>query len=256
MVNEKELGELILTRNNKKIYRKDGTITKVYDHKAYSFSDVLREAMNQAYARECGFNAPEVYDVFPVGKDYALASEEIKGKTLGQLIQENPSDKRKYITKLVQVQLDVLSHLSSNLKLPKLKDKLNAYISNSGLDASTRYDLHVRLEKMPNHYKVCHGDLVPHNIILVKDKYYILDWAHCTRGNSSADAAMTYILLVLDGDEKGAEIYLKEFCKRSDIAIQYVQQWISVVSATKLVTTKDKEKRALLMRNINVVDYI
>ena len=256
MTTEKELGELILTRNNKKIYRKDGVITKLYDHKAYAASDVLREAMNQAYAIECGFNVPKVYDVFPVGKDFALASEEIKGKTLKELIEENPADKKKYISKLVQIQLDLLSHLSSNLKLPKLKDKLNAYISSSGLDASTRYDLHVRLENMPNHYKICHGDLVPHNIILVKDKYYILDWAHCTRGNSSADAAMTYVLLTLEGDEKGAEMYLKEFCKKSDIAIQYVQQWISVVSATKLVTTKDKEKRALLMRNINVVDYI
>lgn len=255
MVTEKELGDLILTRNNKKIYRKDGVITKLYDHKSYAASDVLREAMNQAYAIECGFNAPKVLDVFPVGKDFAIASEEIKGPTLAQLINDNPSDKRKYIAKLVQIQLELLSHLSSNLKLPKLKDKLNAYISNSGLDASTRYDLHSKLESMPNHYKICHGDLVPHNIIPVKDKYYILDWAHCTRGNSSADAAMTYVLLTLDGDEKGAEMYLKEFCKKSDIAVQYVQQWISVVSATKLVTTKDKDKRDLLMRNINVVEY-
>ena len=108
---------------------------------------------------------------------------------------------------------------------------------------------------MPNHYKVCHGDLAPHNLIVKGDKVYILDWAHCTRGNSSADAAMTYLLFMLDGDEKGAEIYLKEFCKKSDIAIQYVQQWISVVSATKLVTITDEKLREMLLRNINVVEY-
>ncbi len=256
MANVKDLGELFLTRNHKKIYRKEGVITKVYDHNYYSASDVLREAMNQAYALEIGFNVPKVLNVFPVGEDFALSSEEIKGKTLAELIQENPSDKKKYINKLIQIQLEVLSHNSSNLKLPKLKDKLNAYISASGLDASTRYDLHSRLENMPNHYKVCHGDLVPHNIIPVGDKFYILDWAHCTRGNSSADAAMTYILLVLQDDEKLADTYLKEFSKKSDIAIQYIQQWISVVSATKLVTTEDEAKREMLMKNINVVDYI
>ena len=250
-----ELGELIFAHHNKKIYRKDGVITKVFDHAFYPASTVIREAMNQEYAREEGFLAPKVYSVFPVGKDWAISSEEIEGKTLAQLIHDDPKNERKYIQLLVKVQLELLSHLSSNLKLPKLKDKLNNYISNSGLDASTRYDLHVRLEKMPNHYKVCHGDLAPHNLIVKGDKVYILDWAHCTRGNSSADAAMTYLLFMLDGDEKGADIYLKEFCKKSDIAIQYVQQWISVVSATKLVTTTDEKLREMLLRNINVVEY-
>ena len=250
-----DLGELIFEHHNKKIYKKDGVITKVFDHKFYPASTVIREAMNQEYAREEGFLAPKVYNVFPVGDDWAISSEEIEGKTLAQLIQENPKDEKKYIQLLVKVQLDLLAHISSNLKLPKLKDKLNNYITNSGLDASTRYDLHARLERMPNHYKVCHGDLAPHNLIVKDDKVYILDWAHCTRGNASADAAMTYLLFLLEGDEKGAEEYLKTFCKKSDIAIQYVQQWISVVSATKLVTTADEKKREMLMRNINVVEY-
>ena len=48
----RELGELILERNHKKIYRHDGVITKVFDHEHYHDSDVLKEAMNQAYARE------------------------------------------------------------------------------------------------------------------------------------------------------------------------------------------------------------
>ncbi len=251
----KDLGELILTHHNKQIYRQDGVITKVFDHEHYAASTVLREAMIQEYAREEGFLAPKVYDVFPIGKDWAIASEEIKGDTLADLIKKNPKDEKKYISLLVKVQLELLSHLSSNLKLPKLKDKLNNYISNSGLDASTRYDLHVRLEKMPNHYKICHGDLAPHNLIIKGEKVYVLDWAHCTRGNASADAAMTYLLFLLGGDEKGAETYLKEFCKKSDIAIQYVQQWISVVSASKIATTKDPALREMLMRNINVVEY-
>ena len=252
----KDFGELILTHHNKQIYRKDGVITKLFDGKFYSGSDVLREAMIQQYALESGFNVPKVYSVTPVGDDWALASEEITGKTLKELITENPKEERKYISLLVDVQLDLLNHLSSNLKLPKLKDKLNAYISDSGLDTSTRYELHIRLEKMPNHVKVCHGDLAPHNIIIHDGKPYVLDWAHCTRGNSSADAAMTYLLFLLSGDEKGANIYLKEFCRKSKIALEYVQEWISVVSATKLATTTDPDLRQMLMDNINVAEYI
>ena len=162
---EKDFGELLLINNNKKIYSKNGVISKVYDHNFYSGSDVLREAMIQAYAKERGLNVPEVIAVYPYNGDYVFELEEIKGPTLADLIEKDPDNKKKYIQKLISIQLDLLSHNSSNLKLPKLKDKLNAYVSASGLDASTRYDLHVLLEKMPNHYKICHGDLVPHNII-------------------------------------------------------------------------------------------
>ena len=251
-----DLGELLMDRHNKKIFVKDGVITKVFDHTKYSASSVLKEAMNQAYAIECGFNAPKVYDVFPVGEDWAISSEEIKGKTLGQLLKEDPSHAKKYIGELVKVQVRILSHLSDNLKLPKLKDKLNSYISDSGLDATTRYDLHVRLEKMPNHYKFCHGDITLNNVIVREDgELYVLDWAHATRGNASGDAANTYLSFLLEGDEKLADIYLKEFCKKCDIASQYVQEWVSVVSATKLVTTEDAKLREKLMRNINVVEY-
>ena len=252
---EKDLGELLLTRNDKKIYANKDVITKVFSHKAYSSSDVLKEAMNQEYAIELGFHAPAVLDVFPVGKDWAISSKKIEGDTLKELMDKDPENKKKYVQKLVQIQIEILSHLTSNLKLPKLKDKLNNYINESGLDATTRYDLQTRLEKMPNHYKFCHGDICPENIILQGDSYYVLDWAHATRGNAAADAAMTYLLFVLSGDEKAADMYVKEFCKKSNTALSYVQEWISVVSATKLRSVKDSAKREILTRNISVVEY-
>ena len=53
--------------------------------------------------------------------------------------------------------------------LNKLKDKMNRKISQSQLDATTRYDLHTRLEGMPKHNKLCHGDFNPSNIIIAED---------------------------------------------------------------------------------------
>ncbi len=254
--NENELGELILTHNNKRIYRNDGVITKVFDHNSYRFSDVCQEAMYTSFAKELGLNVPEVYNVYPVGDDFALELEEIKGPTLAQLIDDNPSDRRKYIKQLVKVQLDVvLGRYCDDLILQRMKDKFHKRISSSGLEASTRYDLHVRLNSFPDHNKLCHGDMAPHNLILCGDRYYILDWAHATVGNASGDAATTYLLFILAGKEKEAEIYINEFCKRSDIARQVIEQWISIASVSKLVKTEDPEKRALLMRNINVVEY-
>lgn len=255
MKQTKDLGELFLDRHGKKIYVRDGIVTKVYDHLKYSGSDVMKEAMNQQYAYESGFAVPKVYALYPLGEDWALESEEIKGETMESMMKRDPEHKKKYISQLVKIQISVLSKLSDNLKLPKLKDKLHAYIQDSGLDATTRYDLNARLEKMPNHYKMCHGDIYPNNLILSGDKWYILDWAHVTRGNASADAAMTYLLFLLDGDESGAKMYLKEICKKLLVPESYVQTWISVVSATKLKTATDERGKELLMQNIDVVEY-
>lgn len=249
------LGKVIVKRNNRTIYADDKVVTKVFDHNFYPASDVFREAMNQTYAIELGFNAPKVLNVFQVGEDFAISSVKIKGKTLQEMMDAEPKDLKKHIDTLVKIQKKILAKQSDNLKLPKLKDKLNNYISHSGLDASTRYDLHVRLEKMPNHYKVCHGDIAPHNIIFENDVPYILDWAHATRGNASADASVTYLLFILDGEDKIADTYLKAFSKSFDIPLQYVQEWVSVVSATKLATTTDKKKKEILLRNVNVVDF-
>ena len=253
-IENKELGKVIVKKNNRLIYATDKVVTKVFDHNFYTPSDVLKEAMNQAYALELGFNVPKLLKVFPVGEEYAISTERISGQTLKEKMDSDPKNVKKYIETLVKIQKTLLDKISDNLKLPKLKDKLNNYISHSGLDASTRYDLHVRLESMPNHYKVCHGDLTPHNIIFEGETPYILDWAHATRGNASADASITYLLFLLEGEDKLADLYIKSFAKHFDIPLQYIQHWVSVVSATKLATTKDEKKRELLLRNINVVD--
>ncbi|MEG1887695.1 MAG: phosphotransferase, partial [Oscillospiraceae bacterium] len=137
----------------------------------------------------------------------------------------------------------------------KLKDKMNRKISGTDLDATTRYELHTRLEGMPKHDKVCHGDFRPSNIIITNDnKPYILDWSHATQGNASADVARTYLLFRLHGTEAEGEKYLDLFCKKSDTAKQYIQKWLPIVAASQLVKGNANE-REFLLSWINVVDY-
>ena len=139
--------------------------------------------------------------------------------------------------------------------LNKLKDKMNRKISESTLDATTRYELHARLEGMPKHNKVCHGDFNPSNIIISENNTpYIIDWSHATQGNASADAARTYLLFCLSGNEDLANQYLDLFCKKSDTAKQYVQQWLPIVAASQLVKGKPEEKE-FLMRWTDIADY-
>jgi len=168
-------------------------------------------------------------------------------------MQAHPEKKNEYIELLVDLQMTV--HTKTAPLLNKLKDKMNRKIASTKLDATTRYDLHTRLESMPKHNKVCHRDFNPSNIIIAKGNVpYIIDWSHATQGNASADVARTYLLFCLNGDKEGAEYYLDTFCQKSDTAKQYVQKWIPIVAASQSVKGNEKEVE-MLMSWVDVVDY-
>jgi len=250
-----KLDRVIAVRNNKTIYRDGDRCIKVFNAE-YSKADVLNEALNQARIEETGLNIPKVLEVTMINGKWAIVSEYIKGKTLAQLIKEAEDDadkKAAYIELLVDLQMNV--HSKTCPLLNKLKDKMSRKIAETEFDATIRYDLHTRLESMPKHNKVCHGDFNPSNIIIAEDGTpYILDWSHATQGNASADVARTYLLFWLNGDISGAELYLDTFCKKSDTAKQYVQKWMPIVAASQSVKGNEKE-REFLMSWVGVVDY-
>lgn len=131
--------------------------------------------------------------------------------------------------------------------LNKLTDKMHMKIDKSLLNSDTKSKLHSILERMPKHDKTCHGDFNPSNIIIDEKKQpYIIDWAHVTCGNASADAAGTYLYFLLNEDFDGAEKYLSHFCKKSETDILYIKKWIPVVAAAKSVKGNEKERKFLL----------
>ncbi len=247
-----KLDNVIAVRKAKKVYRDGDKCIKVFD-KDYSKADVLNEALNQARIEETGLNIPKVLEVTTIDGKWAIVSEFIEGVTLAELMEKNPDKLDEYLNALVDVQLEIQSKTCPLLN--KLKDKMNRKISEADLDATTRYELHSRLEGMPKHKKVCHGDLNPSNIIVTNDgKYYIIDWSHATQGNASADAARTYLLFCLKENEETAKKYLDIFCKKSDTAKQYVEKWLPIVAASQSVKGNEDERQFLLSWT-DVVEY-
>ena len=247
-----KLDRVIAVRNNKTIYRDGDRCIKVFNSE-YSKADILNEALNQARIEQTEINLPKVLEVTMIDGKWAIVSEYIKGKTLAQLMAEDEDNKAKYIEMLVDLQMSV--HTAVCPQLPKLKDKMNRKIADTDFDATTRYDLHTRLESMPKHNKVCHGDFNPSNIIITEDGTpYILDWSHATQGNASADVARTYLLFKLADDSEGAELYLDLFCKKSNTDKRYVQKWMPIVAASQSVKGNERE-RELLSSWVSVVDY-
>lgn len=249
---KQEAKELIVERPYKKVYKYEDTIVKLFEP-THAKADVFNEALNTARVEETGLDVPKVRQVTQVDGKWALIIDYKDGKTLEEMMDGDKKNLAKYMDDFVDLQLSV--HSKKAPLLNKLKDKLARQIDSlHDLDATTRYELRTRLEGMPKHDKVCHGDFNPSNIIVGKNgKMAVIDWAHATQGNASADAAMTYLLFALK-DQDTADLYMKTFCKKSDTAMQYVQQWLPIVAAAQLTKENELEKE-FLMKWIDVFDY-
>lgn len=246
------MATVIEEREHKKIYRDGNKLIKEFDE-TFTKAEVLNEALNTARVEETGLKIPKLLDVRKTENGWAITREYIEGETLSELMKKTPEKEDEYLEKFVDLQLEIHSKKAPHLN--KIKDKMHAKISASSYEATLRYDLHNRLEGMKKHTKVLHGDYCPANVIVTPDgEYFIIDWAHATQGNASADAARTYLTFNLQGKKDMAEKYLDLFCKKADIPRQLVQQWMPIVACSESVKNIEGEKE-LLDSWVNVFDF-
>lgn len=243
----------IAKRPNKAVYRDGDLCYKVFAAD-YKKSDIFNEVLNQTRVEETGLFIPKVHEVKKLDDGrLAIVMDYVEGKSLATLMEENPNKRSEYIARLIDIQLSM--HALTAPELNRQRDKFNRKIELSGLDATNRYELHVRLDGMPKHKKLCHGDFNPSNVIITNDdRACVIDWSHATIGNASADTARTYLLFKLAGDDKTAEEYMTMFCQKSDTARQYVDQWLPIVAASQMVKGKPQE-REMLSKWVDVCQY-
>lgn len=242
-----------MTRPYKVVYKDGDKIIKVFT-KEHGKANVFNEALCQARVEESGIKIPQVLEVTQIDGEWALVIEFVEGKTLEQIMKEDPENTEKYMEQFVDLQLEM--HTKKAPRLTLQKDKFARKIASlkNLVDATIRYELHTRLDSMPTHTKLCHGDFNPSNVIVAADgTMTIVDWAHATQGNASGDAAITYLEFALK-DQKLADLYLDLFCKKSDTAKQYVQKWLPIAAAAQLTKGVEEEKE-FLTRWIDVIDF-
>jgi len=237
----------------KLVYREGDRVVKSFVP-SHPKSDVFNEAFIQVCVEESGVPVPHVTRVFQNEEGgWALEMEHVEGKTMRQLIEENPDKTDEYLERFVEIQLEVGSHRARRLRNTKIKMS-DAVKSLTDVDASTRYELQTRIGGMANHTKLCHGNFVPSNVVIRPDgSYCILDWAHATSGNAGGDAAATYLMFSIEKPEL-ADKYLHIYAKKADMAIQYIQRWMPVVAAYQM-TKHVPGEREILEDWISVAEY-
>lgn len=250
---EYNLTNVVVERPTKTVYKDGNKIVKLFKEN-YSKAQILNEALNHARVEEnTDLNIPKLIEVSTIGNQTAIVIENIEGQTLESLIEQNPEKIDEYLNIFVNLQLQVLSKSVPMLSL--IKEKFKRKLNQANIDDATRYELTHRLEGMKDHTKLCHGDFNPSNIVLDKNgNYHIIDWAHATQGNASADCARTYLLFMIEGKEELAQKYLELFSKTSEIEISTIQRWIPIVAGAELANNKESE-REFLEKWISVMDY-
>ena len=113
------LERVIAVRTDKTVYRDGDKAIKVFNED-YSKANVLNEALNQARIEETELNIPKILEVTTIDGKWAIVYDFIKGKTLAQLMEENPDKKDEYLELFVDLQMTV--HAQKCPLLNKLKD--------------------------------------------------------------------------------------------------------------------------------------
>ncbi|MCC8045625.1 MAG: aminoglycoside phosphotransferase family protein [Clostridiales bacterium] len=245
--------KLFVTRPYKVVYQDGDRIVKVFT-KEHGKANVFNEALCTARVEESGLDIPPVLEVTEIDGEWALAIQYVAGETLEEKMANDPINIETYMEQFVDAQLAM--HAKKAPRLTLQKDKFARKIDSlkDKIDATTRYELNTRLNAMPNHTKLCHGDFNPSNVIVREDgTMTIVDWAHATQGNASGDAAITYLEFALKNQKK-ADLYLDLFCKKSDTAKQYVQKWLPIAAAAQL-TKGIPEEEAFLRRWTEIIDF-
>ena len=243
--------QIIAERADKLIYRQGEQLIKKFGP-SFTKSDILNEALNQSRIEETGLKIPHLQEVRLLKDERMIVMDYIEGKTLEELMDENPEKTDEYLERFIDLQLSV--HGKRSPLLNEMHGKMRRKIKETDLNATIRYELESRLAAMPRHRKVCHGDFNPSNIVITDtDEAYILDWSHVTQGNASHDVMRTYLAFYLEDKIDLAEKYRDRFAEKTDTALQYILKWTPIVAAEQLAN--DDENKDFLMRWIDVVEY-
>lgn len=250
-----ELKNFVASRDIYDVYESDGLAIRVYKDEKYKEKCLYAALTHARVETTLGLSSikmPVLHEVSLIDGKWAISMDWINGKTLGQLIDENPDKAEMYIDKLVDIQCEI--HAQYMPLLSKLKDKLARQIKSlSQIDEIKKYELLTRLDSMPKHIKLCHNNFSPDCVILNDEGTYVLNWGSARQGNASADVAKTYLLLSLKRPQY-ADMYLQKYCQKTGTSKKYVQQWLPIVAAAQLDRGIESEKE-FLMRWLDVVEY-
>lgn len=227
-----------------KIYRDGDVAIKLYQNS--SLFEVEQEAKLQTLAFETGLLVPEILGVKQMGESQiALEMKYIAGIPLASEEMEQ-AEIVQQIGMLVKLQCEI--HAKDASEFPNQNDRLRMQIKqNSLIDDEMKNQLFAMLEQLDaGATQLCHGDFHPLNVLFDGKEHWVIDWVCATSGNPLADVCRSYILLQQFAPQLAA-LYLRLFCKETDISSEKILVWLPLIIAARLAEDVDADGREMLL---------
>ena len=245
------LNNIVCIKSNKTIYKEDNYLIKLYEDNI-EVSKILNEALNQQRVMEnTDLNIPKLIEVTKISDKWAIVMEYVDGINLEQYLEEHQDRIDDVLEILVATQIKILGYRVP--LLTRSKELYSYKISkNEALNDEKRKELLIKLEESKNHSKLCHVDLSLSNIVVKSDgSIWILDWAHASQGNAEADAARTYLTMLLNNKEMAIK-YINKFSEKTKINIDAIKAWVPIIAGGQLQkNTEEKSEKDF----IDSIDY-
>ncbi|MBN1500481.1 MAG: aminoglycoside phosphotransferase family protein [Spirochaetes bacterium] len=244
------------------VYLLDGErIIKVFNS-LYLADAVQYEAHLSEEISKTGIIAPKFHYLTTVENKNAIVSDYIDGQLLLTRLLNSPVTACFGIMKQM-ADSQKLIHRTECTGITSQYDRFSYLINNTGLNTSKKKIILEILQEMITDTAVCHGDFHPGNIIADENGVlYTIDWMNCYYGNCLGDAVRTYLTLVSPFDPFNlpvikkfffkiyrlllGKIYLREYCKNTDIKKRDIKKWIPIIAAGRLADNIPDEDKWLL----------
>lgn len=200
-----------------------------------------------------GLPIPEMDHYLSMEERVGIVYERIEGPTMMSVISTKPWRINKEARRLAEIhrsiQIDVNEDITSNIEQIK-KNIQNSELLNND-HKSKLYDL---IDRIPEGSVLCHGDFHPDNIIMSRNKSFVIDWMTATKGNPLSDVARTLIILkygVVPEHQSRIKIGLINYV-RTKFQKEYLNHYIKISGATK----KSIEQWEVLHAAARLIEWI
>lgn len=192
--------------------------------------------------------APKPLEIVHIDGRIGAIYQRLDGKTMLKELLSKPWRLRKYSKLLARSHVDM--HQKATLSAVTVKEKLKREIQNVALlSLEEKQLLNYYLDNLPEGDCICHFDFHPDNIILMGDKYYVIDWMTGCMGDPLADVARTALMLNYAEIPRVPKIvnvlvklfqkriyrtYISEYLKLTGSALSDVAKWELPIAAARL----------------------
>ena len=238
----------------------DGKILKLFRHGLDKFI-IEREYQNGRYIQNILDCVPKVYEMVEVEGRYGIVYQRIQGTDMFKCMLTSIWKINYYAKELAHYHLNMQRPIGD--QLCTVKEKLVADLNGvEMLSEEQKEFIQTYLSQLPDGNELCHFDFHPGNIMLAKDKAYIIDWMTACRGDSCADVARTCLMLkygelphaswlmkrmVTIFQHRIYKVYLKEYLLISDKKKEDIKRWELPIAAARLREwIPESEKQVLL----------